>query len=140
MTRINAFIAPSELTDKHLLAEHREIKRIPNTIKTGKDIINDIPKKFTLSKGHVKFFYNKVAYLYYRYQEIYNECQKRGFNVTPYYDAFIFPDHDEDDMKKIWKPYKPTKADIAIILERLIERDEKHYCNLSVEKLYKFVI
>jgi hypothetical protein len=33
MTRINTGIPPKELTDKHLLAEHREIKRIPNCIK-----------------------------------------------------------------------------------------------------------
>ena len=30
MTRINCGIPPEELSDKHLLAEHREIKRIPN--------------------------------------------------------------------------------------------------------------
>lgn len=35
MTRIN--IVPVEkLYDQHLLAEHREIKRIPNVIKQGK--------------------------------------------------------------------------------------------------------
>jgi hypothetical protein len=28
MTRINSAIDPSRLTDEHLLAEHREIKRI----------------------------------------------------------------------------------------------------------------
>jgi len=32
MTRIN-LIPVSELTDEHLLAEHRELKRIPNLIK-----------------------------------------------------------------------------------------------------------
>ena len=33
MTRINAGIPPKKLTNRHLLAEHREIKRIPNVIK-----------------------------------------------------------------------------------------------------------
>ena len=32
MTRINVGINPADLTGKHLIAEHREIKRIPNCI------------------------------------------------------------------------------------------------------------
>jgi hypothetical protein len=35
MTRIN-LIPVNELTDQHLLAEHREIKRIPNVILSGR--------------------------------------------------------------------------------------------------------
>ena len=88
MTRINAFIPVVELSDKHLLAEHREIKRIPNTIKSGKAVIKDIPSRFTLGKGHVKFFYKKLLWLHNRYNEIYQECKNRGFNVIDYNDAF----------------------------------------------------
>ena len=33
MTRINVGIDPSELNMKMLMAEHREIKRIPNCVK-----------------------------------------------------------------------------------------------------------
>ena len=36
MTRINVGISPAELNDKHLIAEHREIKRIPNCVAKGK--------------------------------------------------------------------------------------------------------
>ena len=57
MTRINT-IPPQELCDKHLMAEIREITRIPNTIKTGKAIIANIPDTFRLGSGHVKFFYD----------------------------------------------------------------------------------
>ena len=46
MTRINVGIPPEELTDKHLLAEHREIKRIPNCIAKGKYNMDGIPKRF----------------------------------------------------------------------------------------------
>lgn len=88
MTRINAGILPLELCNKHLLAEHREIKRIPNIIKSGKADLLNIPKEFTLGKGHVKFFYNKLLYLKKRYIEIYNELQHRGFNVTYFGDSF----------------------------------------------------
>ena len=88
MTRINAGILPSELCNKHLLAEHREIKRIPNIIKSGKTDLADIPKEFTLGRGHVKFFYNKLLYLKKRYIEIYNELHYRDFNVTYFGDSF----------------------------------------------------
>lgn len=76
------------LNDKHILAEHREIKRIPNIVKKGKAKLDDIPDTFTLGKGHVRFFYDKLQYLYDRYNCLYNECIVRGFNVTPYYDAW----------------------------------------------------
>ena len=62
MTRINVGIPPEELTDKHLLAEHREIKRIPNCIAKGKYNMDGIPDRFKLGKGHVKFFYNMNDY------------------------------------------------------------------------------
>lgn len=88
MTRINAGIYPSELCNKHLLAEHREIKRIPNTIKSGKVDLDNIPEEFTLGRGHVKFFYNKLLYLKKRYIEIYNELRHRDFNVTYFGDSF----------------------------------------------------
>ena len=59
MTRINSGVKPSELTDKHLLSEAREIKRIPNLIKKGRYSMVDQPKTFRLGKGHVKFYYDK---------------------------------------------------------------------------------
>lgn len=47
MTRINVAIPAKELTTRHLIAEHREIKRIPNMVSSGKAKIIDIPKEFT---------------------------------------------------------------------------------------------
>ena len=118
MTRINAFIAPSELTDKHLLAEHREIKRIPNTVKSGKAKIENIPEQFTLGKGHVKFFYNKLAWLYYRYNNIYDECIKRGFNVQYYGEAW------DDLPPKLNKDWQPPESEICRIRGIITERIE----------------
>lgn len=48
MTRINAGIAPHLLTNKHLLAEHREIKRIPNVLAKKVNAVTDIPSEFCL--------------------------------------------------------------------------------------------
>lgn len=113
MTRINCGIPPAELVDKHLLAEHREIKRIPNMVKSGKARLMDIPDKFTLGKGHVKFFYNKILFLKYRYVNIYEECRRRGFNITYYGEAF------EGINPKLMNDYKPTAEDIAIVKYRI---------------------
>lgn len=94
MTRINAFIPPAELSDKHLLAEHREIKRIPNVVykhlvNRKNHLLEDLPKEFTLGKGHVKFFYDKIFFLYKRYYEIHELCIKKEFDVQRYHDAFL---------------------------------------------------
>lgn len=119
MTRINCGVPPAELTDKHLMAEHREIKRIPNCIAKGRYNMQGQPRKFTLGTGHVKFFYDKLGYLYKRYESLYNECKKRGFNVSSYHAAWDnIPEHLKND-------YTPTEKDRAIIRERIAERLNK---------------
>ena len=125
MTRINCGIKPQELSNQHLLAEHREIKRIPNCISKGRYNLDGIPDSFTLGKGHVKFFYNKIQYLHDRYLSIYQECKLRGFNVTLFNDAF-------NDMPiELYNGYKPTKQDRDILISRLKEKDSKFYKNLN---------
>lgn len=116
MTRINVGIKPSLLTNKHLIAEHREIKRIPNCIVKGRFNMDGQPDKFTLGKGHVKFFYDKCGYLLKRYTGLYNECIKRGFNVTDYTEAW---DNVPD---KMMGSYTPTDHDREIIEERINDR------------------
>ena len=119
MTRINIGIKPATLHDKHLLAEHREIVRIPNSIKRGRYNFKDIPTKFKMGKGHVKFFYDKLKYLHKRYDEIHNECICRGFNVTDFSDSF------KDLPCEFYNDYSPTKEDIGIISLRLEEKIKK---------------
>lgn len=122
MTRINAGIPPAELSDKHLLAEHREIKRIPNMVFSGKAKIENIPNEFTLGKGHVKFFYNKLKYLYLRYYEIYIECKKRGFNVTNYIGAWDPVMYSEGLWDHLFNTWEPTTKAIELIRQRIKER------------------
>lgn len=116
MTRINVAIPPKTLTDRHLMAEHREIKRIPNTISSGRAKIVDIPNQFTLGKGHVKFFYNKLGYLKNRYEELYKECLDRGFNVSYYGNAW------DNIPNNLMNDYQPTQQDREIIEQRIKER------------------
>ena len=119
MTRINVGICPTELTDKHLLAEHREIKRIPNCINKGKYNMDGIPDKFKLGKGHVKFFYNKLEYLFLRYVHLHLECKYRGFNVQNYSKAW------DNLPKELLNHYKPTERDRLIVQQRINEKLNK---------------
>lgn len=116
MTRINCGIPPKDLTSKHLIAEHREIKRIPNVIRSGRFSMKDQPKDFTLGTGHVKFFYDKLEFLRKRYVSLYQECVSRGFNVTNYIDAWNgIPEYLMND-------YSPTDRDTKIVQDRINER------------------
>ena len=119
MTRINVGIPPAELTDKHLLAEHREIKRIPNCIAKGKYNMDGIPGKFKLGTGHVKFFYNKLLYLKNRYIILYWTCKRRGFNVQNYIGAW------DNLPQELMNDYKVKANDIRIIRERINEKLSK---------------
>ena len=119
MTRINAGIPPAELVNQHLLAEHREIKRIPNCVAKGKYNMDGIPDRFKLGTGHVKFFYNKLLYLRKRYVILYEECIKRGFNVQNYIEAW------NDVPEDLMNDYEVRSNDAKIIRERINERLNK---------------
>ena len=75
MTRINCAIPVRCLTNEHLLAEHREIKRLPKCLEKSiiSGSIKDIPKEFCLGTGHILFFLDKMTFIKERYKEIYNE-------------------------------------------------------------------
>jgi deoxyribonuclease (pyrimidine dimer) len=87
MTRINAGIKPSELHRLHLIAEYREITMVPaalrRSLKTRNkaDILAGIPKSFTLNKGHVSFFYDKLDYLKARFARLVYEMRQRGYTT-----------------------------------------------------------
>lgn len=116
MTRVNVGISVKELPKKLLLAEHREIKRIPNMVSEGRVSFVGIPDKFTLGAGHVKFFYNKLGYIQKRYEEIYQECILRGCDVQYYGDVFSKID------SKLMNDYIPTERDRQLLVQRISER------------------
>ncbi|BAV81016.1 DenV endonuclease V [Vibrio phage RYC] len=80
MTRINTDIHPSDLTNEWVLAEWRELPRIVNELEKhpNRFKLEDIPKEFTLNKGHVKFFRNKLLFLARRHRLLRKEMDKRG--------------------------------------------------------------
>lgn len=141
MTRINSSIPVKNLTDEHLLAEHREIKRIVSyfekSLKSGS--INKIPKQFCLGTGHVTFFINKQLFCFQRYNEIYNECLERKFQVTDYRDCWL------DNIAKFkqyncWNDYKTTDNENELLIERISKRILEsnkpyfHYNSKSITK------
>ena len=120
MTRINV-VNVSTLCDQHLLAEHRELTRIPNTIlrdlEAGKTItLSDAPS-YHLGKGHVTFFRDKLFWLYTRYVLLHTECSQRGFNVT-----WKWPNGLREKAPQLFKDYLVTADDQVLNRQRIDER------------------
>lgn len=113
MTRINASIRPAELSNSMLFAEYREICRIPNTIKSGRAVVKDIPKTFKLQSQHVKFFYDKILYLSKRSDALYAECLKRGINAQDYSDCY------KDIPPHLFNDWRETKESRELLKERI---------------------
>lgn len=116
MTRINVGIDPAQLNNAMLIAEHRELKRIPNLVRQGKFRLEGQPAQFTLGTGHVKFFYDKLGYLRKRYEQLYAECQRRGLQVTWFGGAW------EGIDAQFMGDYRPTKTATALVRTRIAER------------------
>ena len=119
MTRINC-VPPSELHDKHLLAEYRELPRVFKLAYAaylrGEDPATH-PQEYTLGKGHVKFFYTRLWWVAVRFQELCDEMLYRGFK--PQYQSV--PTHGR--MPQSWhRGWKPTPEALAINRQRVAER------------------
>lgn len=118
MTRINSAISVKRLTDEMLLAEHREIKRLPSVLSKAIQCnsINNVPNKFCLGTGHVKFFLNKMLFIFNRYKAIKNECILRKFNITDYSSNFLNIDN------QYMNDYIPTNDEYNLLKERIMKR------------------
>lgn len=119
MTRINV-VPVTELCDQHLLAEHRELTRIPNAVAKGKYHLQGQPSDYKLGEGHVRFFFNKLRFLKNRYDLLHKECQARGFNVQ-----YFWPDNLPQDIN-LWQDYTPTEHALYINRERIALRMPKN--------------
>ena len=94
MTRINANIDPYYLCDQHLIAEYREIVRIPNCVRKDitKNLARQLPKQFKLGSGHVLYFYNKIRFLHKRFNKLRNEMRKRNIQCNLSDNMFLYDD------------------------------------------------
>ncbi len=114
MTRINV-VPPEELCDQHLLAEYRELTRIPNTVLRGKFSLEGQPDDYKLGAGHVKFFYDKLLFLRRRYKKLREACVSRGFAAFDRWPTEQLPAH-------LYNDYKPTEAALLANRARITER------------------
>lgn len=119
MTRINV-VPVAELYDQHLMAEYRELPRVFTYTESLIQVPEDIPNDFTLGKGHVKFFSNKLTFLLNRQSELVNELQKRGFNIS--FNLTELTDR-YDKISNIFKnDYEPPDQALALSRQRISER------------------
>lgn len=141
MTRIN-LVDPSHLTNKHLIAEYRELPRVftavrkliwePN-LRVGDGWRNFIdsyqfPEQYVLGEGHVKFFYNKLPWLVERYRSICYELRtKRNFTLDKdlyeviYNDAKLLISSMRYDQLQDWQP---SPEEIYLNMARICKRSK----------------
>ena len=112
MTRINV-VPPSELCDKHLLAEYRELPRVFALARP----CPDAPKEYTLGKGHVKFFYDKLWFLIHRFSALVAECERRGLNIK-----YTKAPAISEEQSRLLNHYDPTPEALALNRARIAER------------------
>jgi hypothetical protein len=81
MTRINV-VPPGVLCGKHLVAEYRELPRVLALVRAAM-ARKERPVhvgRYTLGKGHVRFFYTRLAWLAGRQAALIAEMRRRGYN------------------------------------------------------------
>lgn len=115
--RCNSGIHPSLLVDQHLMAEQSEILMIPGVLKKNNwQYKTKMPLKYTLGKGHMTFWNNKLLYLRKRHDEIKKEVARRGFKVT---DLCVDIDEYPKDLVNDWRP---CIEDSLIVRKRIAEK------------------
>jgi len=119
MTRINV-VPVQELVRQHLVAEYREIARLPQNLRRSLSRStpfskSEIPTEYTLGKGHVKFFYDKMLFLKNRFDLLTAEMQRRGYK-TSFTDSSIFV----TDIAEEWcNDYTPTESALEVNRSRI---------------------
>jgi deoxyribonuclease (pyrimidine dimer) len=128
MTRINADLPPRLLTDQHLFAEYREMRRIPKSLIKSLDawstseLAARIPPVFCLGRGHVTFFYDKGLFLTERYALLRSELLARGYRLN---DDGVFDNLAVYERHPEFLGDASLRFDAAarlLVVERIIER------------------
>ncbi len=122
MTRINV-VPPAELTREHLIAEYRELPRVFSLVSKhvghGRPKPDHAPTEYRLGPGHIMFFYDKLAWLAARHQDLIAEMQRRGYVPTMTGSLMV---KFAELPAWCWGPYDPTPVAMAVNRQRLAER------------------
>jgi len=113
MVRIN-LIDPRNLADQHLVAEYDEILMLVAHVRKY-PFARDVPEKYCLGKGHIRFFKNKLKYLEKRHELLKKEMKKRGFRAGKTVNLKGLP-------KGLVNDWKPSGRDKKIIRKRIIQK------------------
>lgn len=115
MTRVN--VVPVEfLLDEWLIAEYRELKRIPSKVVKGLYVPSKLPSSYRMGSGHEKFFIDKLRFLKRRHDSIRREMKIRYGRE---YDITVEVEGLPADLLNDWSP---SRDDIAVNVGRLRER------------------
>lgn len=128
MTRVN-LVPVEDLADQHLIAEYREISRMPQFLKRSMNAKKpmSIPEAYILGTGHVSFFYDKLGFIVDRHEMIKQEGVRRGFNLSSITMSL------NDIPLRFCNGYEPTLSAILLnknrILSKLLEKPQwyKYY-------------
>lgn len=125
MTRINV-VPPTELTNKHLMAEYRELPRIFTEVK--KKVLSGItpddlkqPNHYKMGTGHVLFFMTRCSWLAHRYLQLHDELITRNYNLNDaMYQSILI---GIDSIPIEWCDwYEPDESAVLINRQRISER------------------
>lgn len=122
MTRINT-IDVETLTDQHLMAEYRELPMIHASLRRSKAskkglVLDNIPAKYTLNRGHVTFFYDKGKWIYNRWCQLIEELRVRNYDIKPEERKVDWTVFDS----VLYNDWSPVQRDHDINLERILYR------------------
>jgi deoxyribonuclease (pyrimidine dimer) len=121
LTRINC-VPVSELVNKHLLAEWREMPRLVGNLTKSLNSkkgfkLQDVPATYRMGKGHVQFFYDKFKWLHERHKQLTAELLSRGYNLHRT-DSNIF----QTVADEYYGDWQPNDDDMSINRLRIAER------------------
>lgn len=114
MARINSGVDPAFLSDQHLIAESVEITMVTGGLRVnGYKIKGKVPDNYTLGKGHINFFKDKLVYLTQRLHEVNKQIAARGYSSGTHIDLDEYPAQFHNDWSPTWDATALVRARIA---------------------------
>jgi deoxyribonuclease (pyrimidine dimer) len=98
-----------------------KVRKLYHTKRLGEiiSIFENVPEEYTMSTGHVRFFYDKMLFLHERYLYLTRELHNRKYAISHTNPSEIFIlDMPSFSMGH----YSPTKKHVMINIDRISQR------------------